>query len=67
MIGATIVATLALGLRPRQRFARAWAKKSVKECEHEDTLPNELPLWELESRWTLELSKSDCKGQNTLH
>ncbi len=31
------------------------------------TLPSELPFWELESRWTLEPSKSNCKGQNTSH
>jgi len=30
-------ATLALGSQPRQRFARAGAKKSVKECENEDS------------------------------
>ncbi len=31
------------------------------------TLPSELPFWELKSRWTPKLSKSDCKGQNTSH
>jgi hypothetical protein len=31
------------------------------------TLPNELPFWELEFRWTPEPSESDCNGQNTLH
>jgi hypothetical protein len=61
------VATLALGLRPKQRFARAQAKRNVKECENEDTLPSELPFWELESRWTPKLLESDCKGQNTSH
>jgi hypothetical protein len=30
------------------------------------TLPSELPLWELESQWTSESLKSDCKGQNSL-
>jgi hypothetical protein len=30
------------------------------------TLPNELPLWELESWWTFESSKGDCRGQNSL-
>jgi hypothetical protein len=39
-----------------------WA--SVREWT--PTLPSELPLWELESRWTLESSKSDCRGQNPL-
>jgi len=32
-----IVTTLALGSRPRQRFARARAKRSVRECENEDS------------------------------
>jgi hypothetical protein len=31
-----IVATLALGSRPRRRLARVWAKRSVGECEDED-------------------------------
>jgi hypothetical protein len=30
-------------------------------------LPSEFPFWKLESRWTLEPSKSDCRGQNTSH
>jgi hypothetical protein len=30
------------------------------------TLPSELPLWELESGWTLEFSESDCRSQNSL-
>ncbi len=30
------VVALALGSRPRQRFIRVRAKRSVKECEHED-------------------------------
>jgi len=30
------------------------------------TLPNELPVWELESWWTPKFSESDCKGQNPL-
>jgi len=58
------VATLALGLRPRQGLAKVWAKyeaqkshfmllgvqESVREWTF--TLPSELPLWELESQWT---------------
>jgi hypothetical protein len=32
-------------------------QESVKEWT--PTLPNELPLWELESRWILEFSESD--------
>jgi len=37
------------------------APESAKECEGMNlhTLPSELPLWELESRWTLESSRSD--------
>ncbi len=62
------VATLALGSRPRQGFARVRAKKGARECgrvwEWTLTLPNELPFWELESRWTPGTSKSDWKGQN---
>jgi hypothetical protein len=38
--------------------------ESVREWA--TTLPSELPLWELESRWSLESSKSNCKGQNPL-
>jgi hypothetical protein len=62
------VATLALGLRPRQGFARTRAKRETRECgkvwEWTFTFPNELPCWELESWWTPKSSKSDCKGQN---
>jgi hypothetical protein len=40
---------------------------NVGKCEGMNpTPPNELPLWELESQWTLKFSKSDCKGQNPL-
>jgi hypothetical protein len=30
------------------------------------TLPRQLPLWEMESRWTPETSESDCRGQNPM-
>jgi hypothetical protein len=30
------------------------------------TLPRQLPLWEMESRWTSETLESDCKGQNSM-
>jgi hypothetical protein len=30
------------------------------------SLLNELPLWELESQWTLKFLKGDYKGQNSL-
>jgi len=37
------------------------APGSARECEgmNPHTLPNELPLWELEPRWTPESSRSD--------
>jgi hypothetical protein len=31
------------------------------------TLPRQLPLWEMESRWTPETSESDCRGQNSMY
>jgi hypothetical protein len=30
------------------------------------TLPRQLPLWEMESRWTPEILESDCRGQNSM-
>ncbi len=30
------------------------------------TLPRQLPLWEMESSWTLETSESDFRGQNSM-
>ncbi len=30
------------------------------------TLPRQLPLWEMESRWTPETSESNFKGQNSM-
>jgi hypothetical protein len=38
--------------------------KSVREWT--PTLPSELPLWELESRWTLKFLENNYKGQNPL-
>jgi hypothetical protein len=39
----------------------------MRGCENwSSTLPNELPLWELESWWTPKSSESNCKGQNPL-
>jgi len=67
------VATLALGLQPRQGLVKARAKKEAREShfmllgvqksvrEWTLTLPNELPLWELESQWTPESSRNDCE------
>jgi hypothetical protein len=30
------------------------------------TLPRQLPLWEMESRWTPKISESDLRGQNSM-
>jgi hypothetical protein len=30
------------------------------------TLPRQLPLWEVESRWTPEASESNCRGQTSM-
>jgi len=71
-----IVTTLALGSWPRQGLAKVWAKFWAREShfmllgvqesvrEWNSTLPNELPLWELESQWTPQFLEGDCKGQN---
>ncbi len=65
-----IVATLALGSRPRQGFTRGWASRETRECgrvwEWTPTLPSELPFWELEPRWTLNFLENNCKGRNPL-
>ncbi len=41
-----------------------WMWESVRKWT--STLPNELPLWELESQWTPKFLENDCKGQNPL-
>jgi hypothetical protein len=55
-----------------------WAKTKSESCilmpsgvqksvrERTLTFPNELPCWELESRWTPECLESDYKGQNPM-
>jgi hypothetical protein len=58
-----------------------WAKKKprnhityLQECkkvwgsmrEWTFTLPRQLPLWEMESRWILKTSKSDFRSQNSM-
>ncbi len=57
-----------LGLRTKVKASKGMGQE---ECESvwgwKLTLPNELTLWELESWWTPELSKNNCRGQNTLH
>jgi hypothetical protein len=68
VIFCIVVATLALGSRPRQGFARVQVNRRARECgrvwEWTLTLPNELPFSELESWWTPKTSERDCKGQN---
>jgi len=72
-----VVVTLALGLRPRQGFARLQAKREAmnhttyfRECEkvwgNEPSHPKGVPLWELESRGTSEYSEGNCRGQNSM-
>ncbi len=70
---------LSLGLvtkaRAREAAGQEWssgvifhALESVGECEGMNfTLPSELPLWELESQWTLESSEGHLRDQNSLH
>jgi hypothetical protein len=72
------IATLALGLRPRQRGCKGAGQEKAQESHHilprmEEsvrewtlTLSMQLPLWEIESRWTLEISKNAFKGQNLM-
>jgi hypothetical protein len=71
------VATLTLGSRLKQGFARLWAKREAGshttyswECEkvwrNEPSHPKGVPFRELESRWTFKLSKGDCRGQNSM-
>jgi hypothetical protein len=66
------VAALALGLRPMQgRMPRGKPETHIscsqecgRVCEWTLTLPSEFPFWELESWWSPESSKSDCRSQN---
>ncbi len=72
------VATLTLGLQPKQGLGRVRAKREAQEShlmlsgmkesvkEQTLTLLNELPFWELESRRTFESLESNYKGQNPL-
>jgi hypothetical protein len=45
-------------------FTFLGVRESVREWAQ--TLPNGLPLWELESWWTFEPSENNSKGQNSL-
>ncbi len=78
IISVIIVATLTLGLWPRQGLTKLWAKSEAQEShfmlpgvwesvrEWTSTLPNELSLWELGSIKTPKPSNRDCRGQNPL-
>jgi hypothetical protein len=67
-----------LGSQPRQGLVKVWAKSEAQKShfmlpkvlenvrEWTFTLPSELPLWNLESRWTPKSLESNFKGQNPL-
>jgi hypothetical protein len=73
------VATLNSGWWPKQGLARMRDKREAREAhlillgvqesvrEWTLTLPNELPLWELESWWSPKFSESNFRGQNPLN
>ncbi len=62
---------LSLGLTTKAKACKVASQEGspgMKESVREWTLTllKELPPWELESRWTLECSESECKGQNPM-
>jgi hypothetical protein len=77
-MGLIIDTTLTMGLWPRQGLVKVQAKNEALKShfmflgvyesvrEWTPTLPSELPLWELEFRWTSEPSESNYRGQNSL-
>jgi hypothetical protein len=72
------VVTLALGLQPRQKGLQGCGPRrspevtshtpgNVRQCEGVNPhTPRQLPLWEMEFRWTIETSKNNFKGQNSM-
>jgi hypothetical protein len=76
--GMMVVVTLALGSRPRQGLVKMRAKCEAREshfiflgvCESvrewTPAFPNEFLFWELESRWTPKLLRSNFKHQNPM-
>jgi hypothetical protein len=67
------IATLTLGLRPKQGLARLRAKKkprSERKCEgmnpHTPKRASILGVWSSKFQWTPKFSKGDCKGQNPM-
>jgi hypothetical protein len=69
------VAILGLGSRPRQKGYKGAGQREAREShqglprvyesvrEWTLTLPRQLPLWEMESRWTPKTSESNLRGQ----
>jgi len=51
-------------MKPGSHISWSWECRRVKEWT--PTLPNELPLWELEFRWIPEFSEGDWRGQKSL-
>jgi hypothetical protein len=74
------VATLTLGSQPRQRGRKGAGQEEAQKSHHiweckkmwgsmrewTLTLPRQLPLWEMESRWTPKILESDFRGQNSM-
>jgi len=62
------IARLRAKRKPRSHITYSWECKKVWGSVREWTLtlPRQLPLWEMESRWTSETSESDLKGQNSM-
>ncbi len=56
---------LSFGLATKAKGSQGSGLRRVWEWRF--ILPSELSFWELESRWNPKPSKSDCRGQNTLH
>jgi hypothetical protein len=71
-IGLTTKAREGKGLKrcePRMKPEShiSWSRECRKMWRDKPpTLPNEFPLWELESQWIFESLEGDCKGQNSL-
>jgi hypothetical protein len=75
-LAINFVATLALGLQPRQGVTRLWAKRETQESHH--MLPRVQRVWGNEpshsqmnshcgswsSKWTPKSLQRDCRGQN---
>jgi len=54
--------------KPRNHITYSWDCKKMWRSMKEWTLtlPRQLPLWEMESRWTSKTSESNFKGQNSM-